>query len=122
MTTTTNTSAVSASAFGLGGELQNVGDLRREGNTITALLEQFEALGTVIMGWAETLPERYQAAPFGTQNLQVAVNGIGENAQMAGDMGQYIGLLDQACANAQGLGEQIAAQRAEGETSGYTPQ
>jgi hypothetical protein len=118
-TMTSNTTEISTSAFGLGGELQNVSDLRREGQIVQQLVEQFNALGAIIVGFGTSLPERYQAAPFGTAKLTEAVNGIAENRNRAGDMGEYLGLLDSACAAAQGLGEHISAQRAEGDTSGF---
>jgi hypothetical protein len=56
-----------------GGELATLSELRAEiGEVDTRIVEAAELL-SVVIDWAVTLPERYVAAPFGTDGLNTAV-------------------------------------------------
>ena len=100
-------------------DLQTVQDLEIEADRAAALIEEFEALGAIIKAWAGGLPDRYNAANFGTKDLTSAVNGVAENRSKAGALAEQLGVLRRACRKAAGLGDQMAAQRAEGDTSAF---
>jgi hypothetical protein len=131
----TNTTIVSTSSGhvydrpasnGTGGsiatDLQHLQDLRLETDRASIVLEQFEELGKLIRTWTTALPERVQAAPFGTKNINTAVNGVAEHGAKSGALREQLTVLRQAIGQAMGLGDHIGSLKAEGKTTSYATQ
>lgn len=91
-----------------GTELATLADLRAEiGDVDTRITEAAELL-SVVTDWAATLPERYVAAPFGTDGLNTAVVAAAEALASIPNLDDLVELLATVVnetAKAEALGE-----------------
>jgi hypothetical protein len=119
MTTTTTTTADATTAIG-GGEILSTAQLRAEANNAEAVLEAFTALIGQIGAWANALPERYVAAPFGTEALSTAVNHVTEAGGDATAITEALTEMVAALDEADGLGETVSEMQADGRVDAFT--
>jgi hypothetical protein len=121
MTTMTTTPADVEATTAIGdGDILSVAQLRAEANRTEAVLEEFTALIAQIGGWANALPERYVAAPFGTEALSAAVNHVteagGDGTAISEALTEVLAALDEA----DGLGETVSELEADGRVDAFT--
>lgn len=122
MSTTTVSTTSNTSGGSIATDLQHLQDLRLETDRCSVVLEQFEELGKLIRTWTTALPERVSAAPFGTKNINAAVNGVAEHGKQSGALREQLTVLRQAIGQAMGLGDHIGSLQAEGKTTSYAAQ
>lgn len=116
--TTDTTIAAQTTAIG-GEEILSTTQLRNEAASAELVLEEFSALCLRIGRWAQELPERYVAAPFGTDALTTAVNAVteaeGDGAGIGEALAQIVAGLDEA----DSLGEKVAEIQADGQVDSF---
>ena len=104
MSTTPNTTTTAVG----GTEMATLADLRSEiGDVDTRITEAAELL-SVVIDWAATLPERYVAAPFGTDGLNTAVVAAAEalaSIPNLDDLAELLATVVNETAKAEALGE-----------------
>jgi hypothetical protein len=117
--TTMTTTAEGTTAIGEG-DILSTAQLRAESNRAEAVLEEFTALIGQIGAWANALPERYVAAPFGTEALSTAVNHVTEAGGDATAITEALTEMLAALDEADGLGETVAELEADGRVDAFT--
>ena len=115
---TTTTTGSETTAIG-GAEILSTTQLRAEAETAELVLEEFSAICLRIGEWTQELPERYVAAPFGTDALTTAINHVTE-ADGAGDaiseaLAEIVAGLDEA----DSLGEKVTEIEADGQVDSF---
>jgi hypothetical protein len=102
-----------------GGDIVSTAALRGEIAAAEDVLEQFTALIAQIATWAAQLPERYAAAPFGTEALTVAVTHVtdanGDAEQIKDALTEMLAAIDEA----DSLGETVTGIEADGRIDAF---
>ena len=102
-----------------GGDIVSTAGLRGEIAAAEAVLEQFTALIAQIATWAAQLPERYAAAPFGTQALTEAVNHVTDANGNAEQIKDALTEMEAALEEADSLGETVTGIQADGRIDAF---
>jgi hypothetical protein len=101
------------------GDITSTASFRGEIANAEGVLEEFADLTRRIVTWTGQLPDRYNAAPFGTDRLTAAVNRVGD---ANGDADQIrdglVEMLD-ALDEADGLGETVTGLQAHGRVDAF---
>ncbi len=115
---TTTTTGSETTAIG-GAEILSTAQLRREAETAESVLEEFSALCLRIGQWAQELPERYVAAPFGTDALTAAINHVTEADGAGDEISEALAEIITALDEADGLGEKVTEIEADGQVDSF---
>jgi len=116
--TSTTTSDTESTAIG-GGEILSTTQLRAEAARAEEVLEEFSALCARLGVWANELPERYVAAPFGTDALTTAVNHVSEAQGDAGGIGEALAEMITGLDEADLLGDKVSELEADGAVDAF---
>jgi hypothetical protein len=115
---TTTTTGSQSTAIG-GEEILSTAQLRSEAATAELVLEEFSALCLRIGEWTQELPERYVAAPFGTDALTLAINHVTEADGDGGAISEALAEIVAGLDEADGLGEKVAEIEADGQVDSF---
>ena len=103
------------------GPIMSTSQLRAEASLAETYVEEFARLVKIIGDWAKGLPERYAKAPFGTTGLTTAITHLVEAKLQGPALVEALKEIHTALDEADGLGEDVDAQQADGNVEAFTP-
>lgn len=97
-----------------GGDITSTATFRAEAANAEGVLEELTYLALCIDTWTGQLPDRYNAAPFGTERLTTAVNRVGDAREDTGQVRDALTEMLAALDEADSLGETATGLQAHG--------
>ena len=101
------------------GDITSTASLRVEIANAEGVLEEFADLTRRISEWVGALPERYNAAPFGTDRLTTAVNRVSDADGVADQIRDALVEMLDALNEADSFGETVTGLQANGRVDAF---
>lgn len=101
------------------GDITSTAGLRGEIANAEGVLEEFADLTRRLATWTGQLPERYNAAPFGTERLTAAVNRVSDAGGVADQIRDALIEMLTALDEADSLGETVTGLQAHGRVDAF---